>query len=129
MIREVTYRVTFKWLQFSCNSDGIRSVSKFKVLAICLTVACAVTIPASATTITVTNTNDSGPGSLRQALVDANDGETIDATGISGVITLTTGVIAGWTKSVTIHGAGADVLAIDGNAASVVFFIFSQRPR
>ena len=62
---------------------GIRDVSKFKALAICLTLACAVTIPASATTITVTNTNDSGPGSLRQAFVDANDGDTIDATGIS----------------------------------------------
>jgi hypothetical protein len=31
-----------------------------------------------ADTITVTNTNDSGPGSLRQALADANDGDTID---------------------------------------------------
>src|SRR5258708_30538568 len=31
-----------------------------------------------ATTITVTNGNDSGPGSLRQALVDANDGDTIN---------------------------------------------------
>src|SRR5260370_38722998 len=30
-----------------------------------------------ATTITVTNGNDSGPGSLRQALADANDGDTI----------------------------------------------------
>ena len=28
--------------------------------------------PAAATTFTVTNTNDSGPGSLRQALIDAN---------------------------------------------------------
>jgi hypothetical protein len=33
---------------------------------------------AYATTITVTNTNDSGPGSLRQALVDSQDGDTID---------------------------------------------------
>ena len=30
-----------------------------------------------ANTITVTNTNDSGPGSLRPALADANDGDTI----------------------------------------------------
>src|SRR5687767_13404237 len=28
--------------------------------------------PAAAATFTVTNTNDSGPGSLRQALIDAN---------------------------------------------------------
>ena len=64
-----------------------------------------------------------GAGSLRQALVDANDGDTIDATGISGVITLTTGQLL-VDKSVTINGPGADMLAIDGNAASVVFFIF-----
>src|SRR5439155_1252176 len=30
------------------------------------------------TIITVTNTNDSGPGSLRQGLADANDGDTIN---------------------------------------------------
>src|SRR5262249_13031663 len=41
--------------------------------------------------IVVTNTNDSGPGSLRDALAVANDGDTIDATGISGTILLTSG--------------------------------------
>jgi hypothetical protein len=39
-----------------------------------------------ANTIVVTNTNDSGPGSLRDALAVANDGDTIDTTGVSGVI-------------------------------------------
>jgi hypothetical protein len=88
---------------------------------------CAIAIPAHASIIPVTNTNDSGSGSWRQALVDANEGETIDPTGISGVITLTTGQLL-VDKSVTINGPGADVLAIDGNAASVVFFHLSQRP-
>ena len=37
---------------------------------------CAVALPAHAATITVTNTNDSGPGSLRQALANANNGDT-----------------------------------------------------
>ena len=83
---------------------------------------CALTIPAHATTIIVTNTNDNGPGSLRQALVDANDGDTIDATGVSGTITLTSGQLL-VDKSVTINGAGADVLAVDGNATSRVFQI------
>jgi len=99
-------------------------MNKFKAAAICLTLACALTIPAHATTILVSNTNDNGPGSLRQALVDANDGDTIDATGISGVITLTTGELL-VDKSVTIEGAGADLLAIDGNATSHVFQIDS----
>ena len=41
--------------------------------------------------IVVTNTNDSGPGALRDALAVANDGDTIDATGVSGTILLTSG--------------------------------------
>jgi len=68
-----------------------------------------IAIPAHTTTITVTNTNDSGLGLMRQALVDANDGDTIDATRISGVITLITGELV-VNKSVTINGAGADVV-------------------
>jgi hypothetical protein len=83
--------------------------------------------PAQATVIPVTNTNDSGPGSLRQALAIANDGDTIDATGISGVISLTTGeLVVG--HSVIINGPGADVLAIDANAASDVFHVTSFGP-
>jgi hypothetical protein len=66
-------------------------VRNIKPAAICLIVACALTIPAHATTILVSNTNDSGPGSLRQALASASDGDTIDATGISGAITLSSG--------------------------------------
>src|SRR4029077_16701740 len=41
-----------------------------------------------ATIIVVTNTNDNGPGSLRNALAVANDGDTIDATGVSRTILL-----------------------------------------
>ena len=91
-----------------------------KAAAICLTLTCVATICAHATVIPVTNTNDSGPGSLRQALATADDLDTIDATGIAGVITLTSGQLL-VDKSVTINGAGADVLAIDGNATSPVF--------
>ena len=69
---------------------GTRSVRN-KPAAIHLALVCTLTISAHATTIIVSNTNDNGQGSLRQALEIANDGDTIDATGISGVITLTTG--------------------------------------
>lgn len=85
-----------------------------------------VAIPASATTIIVSNISDSGPGSLRQALLSANDGDTIDATGVSGVVTLGGGELL-VQKSVTIKGAGADVLAVDGNAVSRVFHIDSGK--
>src|SRR5437763_16112655 len=97
-------------------------MSKFKSAAICLSLACALAMPTNATTIVVTNTNDSGPGSLRQALAIANDGDTIDATGISGVINLTSGELLVET-SVTINGPGADLLAVDGNMISRGFRI------
>jgi hypothetical protein len=50
----------------------------------------ATVIALHADTITVTNTNDGGPGSLRQALLDANDGDTIDFA-VTGTIGLTSG--------------------------------------
>src|SRR6266446_936379 len=87
------------------------------LVLLCITAVCA-----NANIITVTNTNDSGPGSLRQALAIANDDDTIDATGIAGAISLISGELL-VNKSVTINGAGADVLAVDGNAAGRVFFI------
>src|SRR5215471_8993476 len=74
--------------------------------------------------IVVTNTDDSGPGSLRQALADANDGETIDATGVSGTILLASGELQ-ITHNVTINGPGAENLAVDGNATFRVFSNFA----
>lgn len=100
----------------------MKIVNNIQSAAICFILAAALTIPARATTLIVNNTNDNGPGSLRQAIVSANDGDTIDATSISGAITLTSGVLL-VDKSVTINGAGAGLLAVDGNAASTVFQI------
>ena len=74
---------------------------------------------------TVTNTNDSGPGSLRQALADANSGDILDFA-VTGTIGLTSGELL-VDKSVTISGPGANNLAIDGNAKSPVFHIASDR--
>ena len=48
----------------------------------------AAALPVHAATIIVTNTNDSGPGSLRQALAVANDGDRI-IFAVTGTITLT----------------------------------------
>jgi hypothetical protein len=98
------------------GTEGMRN----KAAAICLTFVCALTISGYATTIVVSNTNDNGLGSLRQALAIANDSDTIDATGVSGIITLTSGELL-VDKSVTINGAGADMLAVDGNMADRVF--------
>lgn len=88
---------------------------------ICLTLVCAVVTSVHANTITVTNTNDSGPGSLRQALADANDGDTIDFA-VTGTIGLTSGELL-VNKAITISGPGAENLAINGNAKSTVFHV------
>src|ERR1051325_3900746 len=74
---------------------------------------------ARATTITVINTNDSGPGSLRQALADATDGDTI-IFGVTGTITLTTGELL-VDSSITISAPPGG--PVDGNNQSRVFHI------
>jgi Right handed beta helix region len=83
----------------------------------------AVALPVHAATITVTNANDSGPGSLRQALAVAHDGDRITFA-VTGTITLTSGglVVA---KNVTISGPGANQLSIDGNPGTIVFSVDS----
>ena len=98
-----------------------------KAATICFSLVCAVSISVQASILTVTNTNDNGPGSLRQALVNANVGDTIDATGITGVIKLASGELL-VNNSVTINGPGADLLAVDGNAAGTVFQVMSIGP-
>ena len=79
-------------------------------------------------TITVMNTNDNGTGSLRQALADAVDGDTINFnSSLNGqTITLTSGELL-VDKRVTISGPGANTLAVDANHASRVFYIDSGK--
>ena len=77
-----------------------------------------------AATIIVTNTNDSGPGSLRQALAVAQDGDSITFA-VSGTITLTSGGL-GVVKNVTISGPGADQLSIVGIPIPICFLCRSQ---
>ena len=86
---------------------------------------CAAVVSAHADIITVTNTNDSGPGSLRQALADANGGDTIYFA-VTGTIGLTSGELPVVTTNfnvLTISGPGAENLAVNGNAKSRVFHV------
>ena len=68
-----------------------RTKSHVHFAALVLTLLCGASIDVRAATITVTNTADSGPGSLRAVLASASNGDIIDATGVSGTITLTGG--------------------------------------
>lgn len=100
---------------------GTRLVGKrFGVTDVLL--LCVIAMQLHAATITVTNTNDSGAGSLRHALADANDGDTITFA-VTGTIGLTSSGLP-VTKSITISGPGSDQLSIDGNQLLVVFGIF-----
>jgi Tol biopolymer transport system component len=99
-----------------------------KFLAGLLTVSFC--LQASAATFLVTNINDTGAGSLRQAIADANaaagaDTITFDTAGVFATpqtITLTSGELL-ITDSVSINGPGANQLAVNGNASSRVFHI------
>src|SRR5438874_1915141 len=77
-----------------------------------------------AATITVTNNADSGSGSLRQALADAHNEDTInfDSSLNGQTITLTSGELV-VNKIVSINGPGPNNLAVDANHASRVFHV------
>jgi hypothetical protein len=94
---------------------------KPKLLALIALISLAMLVGAPdtlrAATITVTATADGGPGSLREALANAADGDTIDASGVTGTIFLTTGELL-VTKSVGVIGPGPASLAVDGMTAS-----------
>jgi len=91
------------------------AMTRATTFAISVLLLCVFAMPADAATITVTNTNDSGPGSLRQALVNANDGDTI-VFAVTGTIVLTSdGLVID--NDLTISGPGANRLSINGNQA------------
>lgn len=85
---------------------------------------------ARAATFTVSSLADSGPGSLRQAVLDANASSGADdvvfAPGLSGTITLAfaSGEIL-ITDSLFVHGPGAAALTVSGNHQSRIFHVES----
>lgn len=91
--------------------------------------------PTPAATRTVTNTSDSGPGSLRQAILDANASSGPDVITFDSTLFATprTIVLAGTVLTIddasngplTILGPGADRLTISGNQLSRVFAVAS----
>jgi CSLREA domain-containing protein len=75
---------------------------------------------------TVTNLDDSGPGSLREAIIVTASGDTINFA-VTGTILLTSGVLGAGGKDLTITGPGSpDLLVVqrDTNAAPFPIFGF-----
>ncbi|MCB1765956.1 MAG: hypothetical protein KDJ22_07820, partial [Candidatus Competibacteraceae bacterium] len=98
-----------------------------KTIGLCLILFLSLPF-AHADTYTVTNLTDSGAGSLRQAILDANINtgvnNTIDLSSLSGQL-LTQGNLNITTGTVDIKGPGADVLTIIGNGNQRIFEISS----
>jgi hypothetical protein len=88
--------------------------------------ACSLHAQTGPSTFTVTTLADSGPGSLRQAIVNANaaagPNKITFASGLHGAIVLTTGAL-GLAKSTEIDGPGAEFLSVSGGHAGRVFEI------
>src|SRR5262245_17251994 len=102
-----------------------RNISAIKSTVVAMLFFAAV-MALRADTITVTNTNDSGPGSLRQAILDANDGDTINFA-VTGTIGLTSDELI-LDKSITISGPGANMLTVARAQGAPIFRIFHVSP-
>ena len=112
--------VMCKWKTLTGFMEASGLISMAMILALSVGVA-------GAATITVANTNDAGAGSLREAIASAASGDTVSfAAGVTGTIVLTSGEL-GIDKDLTISGTGASKLAVDGNANSRVFVVYSSK--
>ncbi|AXE18440.1 hypothetical protein DR864_12095 [Runella rosea] len=107
-----------------------------KHLLLILTVLCVGFTSSYGTTFTVSNTNNSGAGSLRKAIDDANADNTataanphiIDAIGVTGTISVTIDPANSLfflviTNHMTIKGSGAANLTISGNGTNRIFWV------
>ena len=101
---------------------------RFAVVGVAAAAVVAVVVPvAAAAPFTVANTNNSGPGSFRQAVLDANlaPGPDTISFAVEGTIQLTGGaLVVGATLA--IEGPGADRLTLSGNGTSG--FLQTQGP-
>jgi Ca2+-binding RTX toxin-like protein len=86
-----------------------------------------ITGTAQAADFTVTNLNDSGAGSLRQAVIDANNNPGADRvlfqSGLSGTIDLTSNQLSIY-DPVDIQGPGAGTLTVRGTGTNRVAYVF-----
>ena len=114
----------------------MKSSPLLKTLTAALLLVLGAVLQMHGATFTVTNTDDSGPGSLRQAVLDANASAEADTIVFdSGVfsspqtITLATEIDVSTTTTVddmTIIGPGSSMLTISGNSVARIFDVGSS---
>src|SRR3954471_11295944 len=112
-----------------------RGPTKRKVAAgatIAMGATLAATGSAQAATITVTNLNDTGAGSLRQAILDANrngagSDDIVFASGLSGTINVGSTAGAGLyaLTAMNIQGPGADKITLHGDSTNVDYVVYT----
>ncbi len=111
----------FRGWNGACLDTGTCTVSMYNNKHI--TATFAIDTPS---TFTVSNLEDNGVGSLRQAVIDANDNPGDDIISFSSELTGTIRLVTGQltiTDSVTINGSGANKIAISGNNSTRIFQI------
>jgi hypothetical protein len=100
-----------------------------KTLSVLVLVVVLIGCPfASATTISVTSPGDSGPGTLRQALADAQNGDAVAFNlNLPATISLTSGELV-INKNITVIGPGAPLLTVARAQNASHFRIFHLTP-
>ena len=116
------------YLRRAAGSSGSRLARA--VVGAFVAAALAPVAGASADTFTVDNTNDAGPGSLRQAITDANGAvggpvDVVDATGIAGEIGLQT-PLPTLTGAFEVRGPGASKLAVSRSTGQFRIFTIAD---
>lgn len=90
-----------------------------KFLLLLISIAMLFAMEMNATTTIVTGTGDSGPGTLRQAIIDAQSGDTLLLSPLD-TIKITSGQMH-VDKNLTIMGAGVQSVVVSGTETSKLF--------
>ena len=80
----------------------------------------------SLATASVSNTNDSGAGSLRDAINNANDGDTVSLSGLPANSTITLSSAVTISKVITVDGGSGHGISISGNNQTRIFIVQSS---
>jgi hypothetical protein len=124
-------RIGFSFLKICLRISGEERrkemKTKSRISAACVIAALLLSATDTlAASITVTNGNDSGPGSLRQAILSAASGDTINFAPCLTAVTLTSGELV-IDKNLTITGPGAERLTVQRSTGAPPFRIFHIR--